>query len=291
MTWRFVVVSNQYKLNYKDGYMVLRGEDLRMIHLSEINTLLIDSTQVSISAYLLSELTKNKIKVIFCDEKRNPVGELMPYYNFYHSSRSINLQMEWKETCKNNVWKEIVKTKISNQGRLLEKYNIEQSFKVNSYALEVTPGDETNREGHAAKVYFNALFGNKFSRDDDCDINAALNYGYTILLSTFNREIVSYGYLTQLGIKHKSEFNPFNLSCDLMETFRGLIDDYVYSNKDREFNQSYKYDLIGVFNKQIYYDNQLMYVGNAIKKYVHNVIDALCDDNTEELCMPQILYD
>ena len=29
---------------------------------------------------------------------------------------------------------------------------------------EIEIGDKTNREGHAAKVYFNELFGMKFTR-------------------------------------------------------------------------------------------------------------------------------
>ena len=90
------------------------------------------------------------------------------------------------------------------------------------YAAEVQPGDVTNREGHAAKVYFNALFGLSFKRGDKTFLNGALNYGYAVILSAFNREIVANGMNTQLGIAHKNEFNAFNLSCDLMEPFRIL---------------------------------------------------------------------
>lgn len=67
--------------------MISRGEDVRMVHLSEINTVIIDSTQVSLTSYLLCELVKRKIKVIFCDEKRNPCSELMSYYGAYNSSK------------------------------------------------------------------------------------------------------------------------------------------------------------------------------------------------------------
>ena len=82
---------------------------------------------------------------------------------------------------------------------------------------EVKIGDKTNREGHAAKIYFKELFGKEFVRHNDDVINSALNYGYAILLSTINKEIINNGYLTQLGIHHKNEFNEFNLTCDLME--------------------------------------------------------------------------
>lgn len=76
MSWRTIVVQSHVKLSYKNGYMISRGEDVRMVHLSEINTVIIDSTQVSLTSYLLCELVKRKIKVIFCDEKRNPCSEL-----------------------------------------------------------------------------------------------------------------------------------------------------------------------------------------------------------------------
>lgn len=80
MTWRTVVITSKSKLSYKNDYLVVRNEDVSMIHLSEINTLIIDSTAVTITSYLIAELLSRKIKVIFCDEKRNPVGEVISYY-------------------------------------------------------------------------------------------------------------------------------------------------------------------------------------------------------------------
>ena len=64
---------------------------------------------------------------------------------------------------------------------MLKKYGFCTEEKLVTYADELEYFDNTNREGHAAKVYFNSLFGKGFSRDDVNDINAALNYGYSIL--------------------------------------------------------------------------------------------------------------
>ena len=180
--------------------MIARGEDVKMVHLSEINTVIIDSTQVSVTSYLLCEFVKRKIKVIFCDEKRNPCSELMSYYGAYNSSKKIRKQMKWDIEYARRVWTYIVRQKILNQAEILSKYGFETNIKLMQYAGEVELFDMTNREAHAAKVYFNSLFGKEFSRDDVNSINAALNYGYGILLSNFNKEIVSDGYLTQLGI-------------------------------------------------------------------------------------------
>ena len=151
---------------------------------------------------------------------------------------------------------------------------------LSSYVDEVTIGDKTNREGHAAKVYFNVLFGKSFVRNDNDSINAALNYGYAILLSTINKEVISNGYLTQLGIHHKNEFNEFNLSCDLMEPFRVLVDNFVYFNQDREFNANYKLDIVNILNNTYKYQNKNYTLKDIISLYVKNTLNNI--ENIDE---------
>lgn len=275
MSWRTVIITNTCKLSYKNNYMIIKNDKLEMIHLSEINTLIIDTTMVSITSYLLCELVNRKIKVIFCDEQRNPISELVPYYGAHNTSKKVLQQIKFNEEIKDLVWKEIVKFKIINQSKILQN-NINRGVdKLLSYVEEVKPGDITNREGHAAKVYFNFLFGKSFTRDLIIDTNFALNYGYSILLSTFNKEIVSKGYITQLGINHKNEFNYFNLSCDLMEPFRPLIDNIAFKNKGKYFDSDYKIKLVNVLNEKVKFDGKEQYVSNAVNLYVKSVFDAL----------------
>ena len=209
------------------GYLVVRKDTTTKIHLGEIRTLLIESTAVSLTAALLAELVKKKVKVIFCDEKRNPSAEMMPYYGSHDCSLKIKRQTAWPDDIKGAVWTEIVLEKIRQQKCLLQELGKNEAMLLQEYLSEIEYGDATNRAGHAAKVYFNALFGKSFTRTDDLLINAALNYGYSILLSAFNREIVLNGYLTQLGLFHDNMFNQFNLASDLMEPFRPLVDRLV----------------------------------------------------------------
>lgn len=115
--------------------------------------------------------------------------------------------------------------KDSKQADTLDQYGKSEAKLLRKYIEEIEYGDATNREGHAAKVYFNALFGMDFTRTEENSINAALNYGYGILLSAFNREIVMNGYITQIGLFHNNMFNQFNLGSDLMEPFRSLLID------------------------------------------------------------------
>lgn len=219
MSWRIVVISKRAKLDLQLGYMVVRSEEVTKIVLSEISTILIESTAVSITTSLIAELAKRKIKVIFCDEKKNPSCELVNYYGSHDTSNKVRKQIAWKQNTKETVWTEIVTEKIRKQKELLELLGKEESALLDSYLKEIEWNDNTNREGHAAKVYFNAMFGLDFTRTEDNYINAALNYGYSIILSTFTREVVSNGYITQLGIFHDNMFNQFNLASDLFKIF------------------------------------------------------------------------
>ena len=271
MGWRTVVVNRNCKLSYKNDYLVIRSEELQMIHLSEIDTIIVENGMVSITSYLINELAQNKIKIIFCDEKHNPSCEMMPYYGSFNTSKKVTIQSKWKENKKKEAWQQIIKYKIHNQAMLLKKLDISGYKKLLDFKEQVELDDKTNREGHAAKVYFNLLFGMDFSREKENNINSALDYGYSIILSMLNREVVNKGYITQLGINHKNEFNQFNLSCDLMEIFRPLVDEIVYKNKEFTFDKAYKYKLINVYNKQVIIKNKEQYLSNAVPIFITSV--------------------
>ena len=280
MSWRVVVISKRAKLDYQLGYLVVRNESVTKIHLGEISTLLIESTAVSITTSLLAELTKKKIKVIFCDEKRNPSSELVGYYGSHDTSSKVRNQIQWSRNSKDTVWTEIVTEKIRKQKKLLEYQGNEESKLLDSYLQEIKWNDETNREGHAAKVYFNALFGLDFTRTTDCSVNSALNYGYSIILSAFTREITANGYITQLGLFHDNMFNQFNLASDLMEPFRVLVDKEVLEMKFEEFEVDEKRRLVNILNHEVVIDGKVQYVNNAVKIYCKSVFDALNENDS-----------
>lgn len=281
MSWRTVIISKRAKLDLQLGYLVVRAEEVRKVHLSEISVLIIESTEVSLTAALMAEMTKQKIKVIFCDEKRNPCSELVSYYGAVDTSNKIRLQINWQEDVKKAVWTEIARQKIDNQRKTLAIVGREENLLLKSYLDEIEPGDASNREGHAAKVYFNALFGKGFSRADAIPINAALNYGYGILLSACNREITANGYITQLGVHHCNVYNQFNLGSDLMEIFRPFVDIVVYRMVQKELLEDFEKDekriLVNVLNETIMCNGQRQIVNNAVKIYCKSIFDALND--------------
>lgn len=223
-----------------------------MIHLSEISMMVIESTAAYISSYLMSELAKECIPVVFCDVQHNPIGQYSPIYGAHNSTKRIREQIAWNKGIADRLWQRIVVSKIHNQAVILARLGLAQTTMLREYEECVQLGDASNREGHAAKVYFNALFGNGFNRDKECGINAQLNYGYSILLAWLNREITARGQLTQLGINHCNEYNHFNLSCDFMEPFRPVIDWYVVNHSEQELGKQAKTELLTLFDDYYY---------------------------------------
>lgn len=279
MSWRTVVISNGAKLDYQMGYLVVRGMETTKVFLNEIGILIIESTAVSLTATLLCELTKKKVKVIFCDEKRNPSSELIPYYGSHDTSEKVRSQIAWSDDNKKSVWTEIVTEKIRKQRDFLSELEKSEAELLSSYIKEIQFADESNREGHSAKVYFNALFGKDFTRTIDIPLNAALNYGYSLILSCFTREVTANGYITQLGLFHDNMFNPFNLASDLMEPFRILVDRKVYNMKFDAFEHEQKIEIVGLLNDEVGIGGRTEYIVNAVKIYCKSIFDALNDED------------
>lgn len=285
MAFRTVVVNSRCKLEHKLNYLIIRGENEKRIYLNEINTLIVQSTAVSLTASLLSELVKNNVKVIFCDEKYNPQSELIPYYGAHNTSKRYKFQLAWKQQTKDKIWKIIIQKKILNQAEYLLKQEFcQEAEMLKTYAKEVCDGDITNREGHAAKVYFNCVMPEGTTRNSGGFINGALNYGYAVLLSAFNREIVSSGYLTQLGVWHDNEFNQFNLSCDLMEPFRFIVDETAFGleNGDKLFKKK----MANILNYETVFGGKITTLDIAIRLYVRSFFDSMELDDVSLLAFP-----
>lgn len=292
MSFRTIFIESRCRLSYKSGYLVVRKEDDTVkVHLSEISTIILQTMQVYISAYLLSELAKSKISLVACDEKYNPIGEYLPLYGAHNVSGRITKQLAWGEPIKKRVWQRVVRDKIEHQAAFLRaRDHLEAARVLDSLIGEVRSGDTTNREAQAARLYFSALFGGKFSRGDDCPVNAALNYGYAVLLSMVNREVVSRGYLTQCGICHRNEYNQFNLACDFMEPFRPIVDQLASDYLADEFDRDVRRMLGDLANVSLRYRCGTYRLGSVVSLYVQDCLNALnktiAVDEIEKFEMP-----
>ena len=278
--WRVIVITGRSKLDLRyNSISIRRDNGTDFIHIGEVNTLILETTTISITAALMCELIKQKVKVIFCDEKSNPHFELLPFYGSHDCSAKIREQIAWTNFLKESLWTIIVTEKIENQMKLLKKLNKEEYKILQEYASQIEHNDNTNREGHSAKIYFSALFGNNFSRNKENSLNAFLNYGYQLLLSTFNKEIVANGYLTQIGIFHKNMFNYYNLSSDLMEPFRVIVDELAYKENPQKFEKDEKRKLQNILNLKFRINNVNHYLSDVIKIYTKSIFDALSSND------------
>ncbi|MBP1047384.1 type II CRISPR-associated endonuclease Cas1 [Enterococcus sp. BWM-S5] len=279
MGWRTVIVNTHSKLSYKNNHLIFKSiNQHEMIHLSEIDVLLLETTDITLTTMLIKRLVDENILVLFCDDKRLPIGKLLPFYGRHDSSLQLSKQLSWSSDRKAVVWTEIISQKILNQSEQLKTQGHNEKAEA---LLHLHDGlesfDPTNREGHAARIYFNRLFGNGFTREEDNDINAGLNYGYTLLLSIFSRELVKTGCMTQFGLKHANQFNDFNLASDLMEPFRPLVDQIIYAKRQEPFPLM-KRALFELFTNNYMYNKKKMFLTNIAGDYTKKIVKVLNEE-------------
>ncbi|MDR0513585.1 MAG: type II CRISPR-associated endonuclease Cas1 [Coriobacteriaceae bacterium] len=284
--FRELIIASKALLTYSNNWLVVRShEGTKKVFLDEVEVVIIENPASSITAYCAVEMAKRNIKLVFCDEKHNPVSEALPLYGSYDCAAKLKAQTQWEESRKAAVWQAIICQKISHQAALLAELGCDQaSAALQAECQNVMPDDSTNREGMAARIYFNAIFGLDFNRQrglatEDLEeaglYNAALNYGYAILTSLFNRYVVAAGYSTQLGIFHRGAENQFNLSCDLMEPYRSIVDREVLLGDMATLDAAAKYRLANLIFAEVTIDGTRQTLDNAVPIYLRSVFDVL----------------
>ena len=78
-------------------------------------------------------------------------------------------------------------------------------------------------------------------------------------------------------------FNQFNLSCDLMEPFRIIIDRWVYNYTPTVFGKEEKHTIATLLNTSVIINESEQYLSNAIRIYCRSVFEALNDNDSSEI--------
>ena len=287
MAFRVVLIENEVAIRVKLNNLIVtkNGEDI-WIPLDDISMIVMDNLSSMLSARLLCQLSEQGIGLMICNQEHLPTGYYSAYDNHSRSSKVIGYQINKEKEYYDILWKRVVEEKIRNQAKSYYRMTGDKNgfIQIEAFALELLGGDKSNREAHAAKVYFNLLMGTSFSRgNEDILLNSGLDYGYSILRSYIARVCVGYGLNTQIGIHHKSEYNRFNLVDDLMEPLRPLVDIVAYEIlKDSQyFMPEHRHQLVNLLNMKIRYRNKKMYVCNMIENYVEqyaSLIMGRCED-------------
>ena len=278
MGYRQVVIKKSDKIRFGDNQLIIEKEGMdTKVPIKDVNFVLLEDSTTIVTARLLAEFGKNSISLIVCDEKYNPTSILYPYNYHFKQLEVFNNQLQLTEKIKAILWQNIVKKKIENSIKVIEMTTKDEDLllKLNEFLNEVKENDETNREGLTAKMYFRSIFGSNFIRFYDDKINAALNYGYTIIATAIIRNLAIFGLNTYLGIHHNSKINNFNLAYDFLEPYRCLVDKYVYDNVEKltyPLSFSTRKDLINLLNKEVIHQSKKFTVeysiGLIIKSYI-----------------------
>ncbi|MBI5974694.1 type II CRISPR-associated endonuclease Cas1 [Staphylococcus canis] len=291
MSFRTIMITKESKLSLRRNHMIVKGEQMSQVPLNEMLCLVIEHPNVSMTGHLINALSDNKIITLLCNQKHLPHSFLLPVYGHHRQARRIQQQMNWKKIYKDTLWQEITRIKILNQKNVLEAVGHKaQAQQFLNYAKDVTLGDATNREGHAAKVYFNLILEDGFHRGYDNAQNAALDYGYQVLLAIVSRTIVSKGFLTEIGIKHANEFNVYNLGSDFMEILRPLVDYTVLKHVESEFGKDEKRAILNLLNRKLKIGSKRYYLVNAVEIYIDSLLKYLSNGDIDTIKIPTWTY-
>lgn len=289
MPYRNIVIESDVRLSMKNCQLIIDNGKFS-VPLEDINAILIESRQTTISSTLMSKFGQNGITVYFCDEKHMPCSVVMPYMQHSRQIKTISNQFSLSVPGKKNLWKQVVINKIKNQSiclRLCGKNEI--ADKLDYLSKTVKSGDEENVEATAAMLYFPALFGKGFKRTDESDLrNSCLNYGYAIIRGQVARLLTSYGFLTCMGINHHSELNQFNLADDIMEPFRPVVDLFVVTNiaeQTGELVPQQKRNLFNLLNYDIAIENKCYSVAYAAEIVIQS-LSACFEKTRKDLKLP-----
>ncbi len=251
MIKRTLSFSNPCSLSLKNCQLVVKLKDepdfIRTIPVEDIGFVLLENQQISVSLPLLNALAENNAAVIVCSDKFMPNAMMLNLDSNSIQGERYRDQVNASEPLKKNLWKQTVEAKIRNQAALLDKLD-KDGNKLRPYWQNVKSGDPDNREGLAAKVYWDALFGDEFIRTRAGEFpNEMLNYGYTVLRAAVARSLMGSGLFPAFGIYHRNRYNSFPLADDIMEPYRPFVDEIVfdlYANGETELNKDVKVEIL-----------------------------------------------
>ena len=285
-------------LSISNNQLVMIDEDnddeKNKISLNDISAIVIENCHCKISAILQLRLVENNIPIIICNEKHQPEIHSLGLFNHFQITLWINEQIEWSKKKKRKLWIKIVENKIENQKELLkylEKSDISIT-RLESYKENLKKDDISaeHQEAIASRIYFQELYSNTFKRFDEDGINSALNYGYMILRAIISSKIVAKGFHPSLGLHHKSQFNAYNFSDDIIEIFRPMVDYLVYIYKDIlnevKLSKEIRQKILLVAQQKVFFNGKKYNFSQVVDYYLDNIRNYFLKD--EEIIIPKL---
>ncbi len=288
MSFRQILVSDTKYISVKNNLLEFtKEENIVKVPIEDVAIIILDNINLSISTNAINRCMEESVMLVVCNSKHLPNGIIMPFSGHYRQLEMTYKQLEIKTVKKQNVWREMIIQKIKNQARVNLLCDLEEGYEyLMQLSKKVERNDKTNREAVAAKYFFGQMYGIEFIRFKEDKINSCLNYGYAILVSSITRELVSYGLDPKFGIWHSSRSNALNLSYDIVEVFRPIVDYYVKANYElinKELTPNNKRGLLSLLNARVRVGSEKMRLQNAIEKYCARFMKIIDGTETELL--------
>lgn len=231
MIGRIVEVADDHRhLSLHRGFLVVRdseGErkELGQVPLDDIAAVIANAHGLSYTNNLLVALSERGAPFVLCAANHNAVGMMLPIDGNFEQAKRIDAQIAASLPTHKRLWAAVVRSKLEQQAAALEAIGA-PTAPLSALVAKVKSGDPENIEAQGARRYWGLLFGNTFRRDQDgeTDVNALLNYGYTVLRACTARAVIAAGLHPSIGLHHSHDNNAMRLVDDLMEPFRPVID-------------------------------------------------------------------
>lgn len=295
MSWRVVSVSNRSYLSLRyDNLRIKQGEEEYSVPLEDIGVLMVEDQSVSLSAALLDACVQHKVALFVCDNKHMPSATLLGYQQHSRQSKVLQDQFNWSEPFKKRLWQLVVKQKILNQKTVIESIKNKKYTEFDNYIKSVQSGDSLNREATAARLYFSELLPAGCYRGTDHVFNSALNYGYAILRGTIARSLVSYGFLSSLGIQHRNELNNYALADDFIEPYRPIVDHLVFNcinGEGQVFTKETRNKLATVLVMEVSLGGKKQDVIRAMEVTAQSLVTATNTKDVNAILLPELTYE
>jgi CRISPR-associated protein Cas1 len=262
-----LVINNYgaYLRKRKDCFLVMLDERDVEIPIVKVDSIWV-STSALISTDAVHSAMENNIDMVFLDKYGDPYARI--WHPKIGSTTLIRRrQLEASESEEGiSLVKEWCSAKMRNQVALLRKLRktrpeaqelssaIDIIVTYRKKLGELHGSIEENRqsilgiEGGASRTYFDALslvmpeqfaFNGRSRRPARDQFNCALNYGYGVLYGVVERACILAGLDPYVGILHTDDYNKKSFVFDVIEPYRGIVDEtVVFLFTTRRFKES-----------------------------------------------------
>lgn len=288
MGFRQIYIEETAELSlHNDNIKIEKNDKSFLLPISDIDLIFVENPRVVFTARLVTQLSKNNVTLVLCDEKYIPTSISLPLNGSNNQIEIFNLQIEQLPSKKDKLWEYIIRQKIINHSSTIKLiFKDLRYLEFLEYSKNIKSGDKTFIEGAEARLYFRNLFGDNFIRHQDDEINLALNYGYSIINSAIIRMLVAAGIDPKIGVHHDNKKNFYNLASDLLEPYRAFVDYYVYKNKEfigEPLSRHIRLGLVDLLNSEVQINNIKTTLSNSIKIMIYSFIDYLKSGDIKDI--------